>query len=109
MIIVWSWWRYPCEGVTDLVKYDVEFQVIMKKPVKSTSFKLRFYEGYKGRETPRSVIIGTKEFLIEEILERKRVRHPETGKTMDVFTCRMDGKKVRIAFYESGEFEMTFL
>jgi len=81
----------------------------MKKPAKSTSFKLRFYEGYKGRETPRSVIIGTKEFLIEEILERKRVRNPETGKTIDVFTCKMDGKKVRITLHELGKFEITFL
>lgn len=81
----------------------------MKKPAKSPSFQLRFYEGYKGKETPRSVIIGTKEFFIEKILERRRIRDPETGKTIEIFTCQMQDKKVRITLHESGEFEMMFL
>jgi len=81
----------------------------MKKQKKSSVFELRFYEGYKGRETPRSVVLGNKEFIIEKILERKRIRNPKTGKTIEVFVCKMKGQKVRIVLQESGLFEIDYL
>ncbi len=81
----------------------------MKKTKKSPVFELRFYEGYKGRETPRSVVIGNKEFIIEKILERKRIHNSKTGKTIEVFVCKMKGQKVRIVLQESGLFEIDYL
>lgn len=81
----------------------------MKKPKNSSAFELRFYEGYKGRETPRSVVLGNKEFVIEKILERKRIRNPKTGKTLEVFICKMKRQKVRIVLHESGRFEIDYL
>jgi hypothetical protein len=73
-----------------------------------SNFKLRFYSGYKKRETPRAVIIGNKEFTIEEIIWRKRVLDHETGKTFEVFMCKMEGETVKITIYESGEWAISF-
>jgi len=71
-------------------------------------FELRFYEGYKNRETPRSIVIGDREFFIEKILWRKRIRDKKTGKTLEVFKCRMDGQKVQISVDDSGKFEIAY-
>ncbi len=79
------------------------------KDLKGNLFALRFYEGYKGKETPRSVIIGTREFKIERVLDRKRVRDERTGKSCDIFTCEMEGKRVRLIVQDSGQFEISFL
>ncbi len=81
----------------------------MKKTRKDAPFELRFYEGYKGREIPRSVVFGNKEFIIEKILERKRIHDQKTGKTIEVFICEMGGQEVRIALQESGLFEIDYL
>jgi len=72
------------------------------------SFDLRFYSGYKGSETPRSVVIGDKEFAIEKIIWRKRVFDKKTGKTAEVFKCKMEGEIVKITLYESGEWAISF-
>ena len=76
---------------------------------KGNRFELSFYEGYKGKETPRSVIIGNQEFKIDSVLERKRVRDEQTGKKSEVFTCEMEGQRVRIIIKDSGKFELIYL
>lgn len=79
-----------------------------KKEKNGPSFELRFYSGYKGEETPRSVRIGEKEFLIEKILWRKRGFDPKSGKTFEDFKCRMEGETVMITVYETGEWAISF-
>jgi hypothetical protein len=79
------------------------------KDLKGNRFSLRFYEGYKGKETPRSVIIGNRELKIERVLDRKRVHDERTGEYSDVFTCEMEGKRVRLIVHDSGQFEISFL
>ena len=80
-----------------------------KKDLNGNRFELRFYDGYKGKETPRSVIIGNREFKIDRVLERTRVCDELTGKTSNVFTCEMEGQRVRITVLESGQFEIAYL
>lgn len=82
---------------------------MMTKVPKGNRFELRFYEGYKGKETPRAVFIGNREFKIDSILERKRVRDEQTGKKSEVFTCEMEGQRVRIIIKDSGKFELIYL
>ena len=72
------------------------------------NFEVRFYSGYKGRETPRAVVIGDREFTIQEILWRKRGRDRQSGKTFETFKCRMEGDIVRITYHESGEWTLSF-
>jgi hypothetical protein len=71
-------------------------------------FELRFYAGYKGEEIPRAVVIGSREFVIDEIATRERVLDKKSGKTFEVFKCRMEGKPVVIKVHESGEWEISF-
>lgn len=75
---------------------------------KKPSFELRFYSGYKAGETPRAVVIGNKEFKIEEILWRKKVYDQKTGKTSEVFKCKMEGEIVKITADDSGEWSIFF-
>lgn len=75
---------------------------------KKSNFDLRFYSGYKGNETPKAVVIGDKEFSIEKILWRKRVFEKKTGKTFEVFKCKMEGEIVKITIYDSGEWAISF-
>ena len=82
---------------------------VKTKGPKDNQFELRFYEGYKGKEMPRSVIIDNREFKIDKVLDRTRVCEERTGKISDVFTCEMGGQKVRITVRESGKFEIAYL
>lgn len=79
------------------------------KDPQDNRFELRFYSGYKGKETPRSVIIGHREFKIDRILERSKVCDERTGEISDVFTCEMEGQRVRITVRETGKFEIAYL
>jgi len=72
-------------------------------------FALRFHEGYKGRETPRALVIGGRELIIQDILSRERRRTPGSTETEEVFTCRMEGQVVRITVKASGSFDVAFL
>lgn len=74
----------------------------------SQNFEVRFYAGYKGRETPRAVVIGEKEFTIQKILWRKRGRDQQSGRTFETFKCKMEGDVVKITHYESGEWSLSF-
>ena len=80
-----------------------------KKLDRKNRFELRFHEGYKGKETPRAVLIGNREFQIEQVLERQRVRDERTGKQSDVFICEMEGQRIKIVLLDSGHFELHYL
>jgi len=71
-------------------------------------FELKFYSGYKGKEVPKSVVIGSREFIIEEIISRKRVLDQKSGRRFEVYKCKMEGEMVEITVFESGEWEISF-
>jgi len=79
-----------------------------KRKEKGGKFELQFYSGYKGDETPKAVIIGTRKLNIKEIISRKRVLDKKTGKRSEVFMCKMEGEIVKITKPESGEWEIFF-
>ena len=79
-----------------------------KDDEKGIQYELRFYSGYKGDEIPRAVVIGNREFKIQEVVSRQRVLDQTTGRRSEVFHCRMDGEKVKIICFESGEWEISF-
>ena len=76
---------------------------------KALKFEVKFYSGHKGDETPRSVIMGQREFKIDEVIERKRVRDLKSGKSYEVFKCKMEGEMVEIERHESGQWGISFL
>lgn len=75
---------------------------------KEKNFELRFYSGYKGEETPRSVLIGKREFKIDEVISRKRIVDQKTGRQSEVYICRMKGETVKITKFEQGEWSISF-
>ena len=80
----------------------------LKKKEEGGKFELKFYSGYKGEETPRAVIIGNKEFNIEEVLSRKRICDKKSGEKSEIFKCKMKGEIVKITVFESGKWEILF-
>jgi hypothetical protein len=59
--------------------------------------KGEFYSGYKGGETPRFAIIEGRRIAVTEVIRRLRTLDPRTGKTKDIFRCRLsDGRVVEI-------------
>ncbi len=79
-----------------------------KKNEESGMFELKFYSGYKGEEIPKSIVIGNREFIIEEIISRKRVLDQKSGRRFEVYKCKMDGEIVKITVFESGKWEISF-
>ena len=74
----------------------------MRKPkAKMQDAEVKFYSGYKGRETPSSIIIDDTEYPIDEILSQKRVRDQKSGKISDIFECRAHKKYFRITVSKS--------
>lgn len=80
-----------------------------KKGRKIDGFKLKFHDGYKGRETPTSLVIGNREFKIDRVLERKRILDDQTGEKSESFICVMEGQRVRLTIHDSGKFQIDFL
>ncbi len=66
--------------------------------------EVEFYSGYQEGESPRSVLLGGRRFLVTDILGRRRVRDFGSGKTGEVFECRLDdGRTVVITRDQEGE------
>jgi hypothetical protein len=65
--------------------------------------KVLFYSGYKGRETPRVVVIAGREYPVDEIIWRKRGQDKDTREPYELFRCRVAGQEVTLRISPSGE------
>jgi len=83
----------------------LEIQLVLRK----MEVKVRFYSGYKGDETPRSVFFEDQEFSVDRILQRKRILDPETGESREEYTIKLKGKKAILKIRGSGECELIYL
>lgn len=72
-------------------------------------FELTFHDGYKGKERPKAIIIGAREFKIVGIIWRRRIQDKKTGATCEVFKCKMGKDTVKITIHDSGKWEIIFL
>ncbi len=61
-----------------------------------------YYSGYKGEETPRAIIIGGREYPIDEVLWRKRIIDRQTGRKLEIFGCKVAGRAIEIRKDDSG-------
>ncbi len=64
---------------------------------------VRFYSGYRGEETPRVLVILGREYPVETLISKRRCTDKGTGKSFEIFKCRVAGKIVVIQKDESGE------
>jgi len=74
----------------------------------SEKVKVNFYSGYKDEETPRSVIINKKEYIIEKVISRERIFEAKTGKTLEAFTCKTEGRTIKLRRAESDNWTASF-
>jgi hypothetical protein len=65
--------------------------------------KIIFYSGYKGRETPRAVVISGREYPVDEIIWRKRGQDKDTRESFELVRCRVAGQEVTLKISPSGE------
>lgn len=65
-----------------------------------------FYAGYKGKETPRALVVSGTEYPVERVLSRRRCQDKESGDRFDLFHCLVNGRKVLIKHDESGTTEI---
>jgi len=65
--------------------------------------RVRFYAGFKGDETPRTVILSGHEYPVERILWRKRIRPAGGSDEFEVFRCQLSDRQVEIRRSHSGE------
>ena len=72
-------------------------------PDSKQTTKVVFYSGYKGRETPRAIVLRGREYPVEKILSRKRIQDKESGERYELFRCRVAGKDITLRVGPSGE------
>lgn len=77
-------------------------------PVRSQSFALKFYEGYKSRERPAAIIIGDQEIKIKKIIWRKRIRDYKSGAQREVFLCETENDRLKLTVFSTGKFIIEF-
>lgn len=80
----------------------------MEKNPQKAKGQVIFYEGYKGNESPRWIILDKRKLKIDKILWKKRSLDKESGKTYEIFKCRIGKDIAKITVDESGEYDITF-
>lgn len=69
--------------------------------------KVKFYSGYKGQETPASIVIDDTEYSIDKILSQQRVCDQKTGEISEIFECKTGKKHIWIKISGSSVSVMT--
>ncbi len=65
------------------------------------------YSGNREGETPRAVTLGGIRFPVAEVLSRERVRDVQTGRTAEMFQCRLEaGWPVSLERAEDGSWRV---
>ena len=62
-----------------------------------------FYAGYKGRETPRAIVLAGREYPVDEIIWRKKGQDRDTREPYELLRCRAAGQEFTLKILPSGE------
>jgi hypothetical protein len=62
-----------------------------------------FYSGYKGRETPRAIVVAGREYPVDKVIWRKRGQDKDTREPYELVRCRVAGQEVTLRISPSGE------
>jgi hypothetical protein len=68
--------------------------------------KVRFYSGYKGQETPRAIVVASREYPVEKVIWRKRGQEKDSRGSYELFRCRVAGQEVTLKVSPSGECQL---
>ena len=69
--------------------------------------RVECYAGYRGEETPRAIILCATRFPVAGIISRKRVRDESSGRTSEIFECRLEaGWTISLERSEDGSWRV---
>jgi hypothetical protein len=69
--------------------------------------RVECYAGYRGEETPRAIILCATRFPVAGIISRKRVRDDSSGRTSEIFECRLEaGWTISLERSEDGSWRV---
>ena len=69
--------------------------------------RVECYAGYRGDEAPRAVILCGMRFPVAGIVSRRRVRDAASGRTAEVFECRLEaGWTISLERSEDGSWRI---
>ena len=71
--------------------------------IESNRFRIRFYAGSKGEESPRSVIIDEIDYPVKKVISRQRVLDRQTNVKAEVFLCQLEEAVVIIKLFDTGK------
>ncbi|MBD3413030.1 MAG: hypothetical protein GF421_01190 [Candidatus Aminicenantes bacterium] len=74
-----------------------------KSKPENTEPRVTFYSGYRGEETPRSIVIEGQEWEVKRIIKREMVMNSRSGERMRRFVCETRGCTYLVLVPESGE------
>lgn len=70
--------------------------------------RVECYAGYRGEETPRTVVIAGSRHEIAEILDRRRTLDQDSGRIRQIWRCRLaDGRGLTVERREDGTWRVS--
>ena len=69
----------------------------------NAGIKIIFYSGYKGRETPRAIVVAGREYPVDKVIWHKRSQEKDTREPYELVRCRVAGQEVTLKISPSGE------
>lgn len=79
----------------------------LKQDITAGNFEVRFYSGYKEKETPQYIIVKSRTYPIDEVLERERIYDIQSKRMCEVFVCRINEDLIKIEKLETGECNLS--
>jgi hypothetical protein len=63
---------------------------------RKSEIAVRYHSGYRGDETPRSLLADGREYAVEEVVSRQRGLDAASGRVFDIFRIRVAGRTVLV-------------
>jgi hypothetical protein len=68
--------------------------------------QILFYSGYKGRETPRQIVLDGRAYPVIRVLSRERICDSFTGHIQDIFCLQLKRRVVTVRVDSAGKGEL---
>ncbi len=85
------------------------FSELVSSLAEEEPVRVESYSGYIHEEKPQRVIVRENAFLVEKVLESKRILRADKKDWADIFICLVEGEKVRLERQSSGEWRIRLI
>lgn len=69
--------------------------------------EVEYHAGYRGRETPRRLVIAGRPVPVLQVLSRERVQDRSTGNRIEVFKLKLPHSRVTLRVHDDGRAEIA--